>query len=167
MVTKRPQVFYSFHFDNDVFRVQQIRNIGVIDGNEPVSKNEWEQAQRTPGGIERWIENEMKFKTCVVVLIGSETHLRPWVRYEIAKGWDSGKGVVGIYIHNLKDPRTTSSFPYYGKCAQGQNPFAQVMLQNGQTLAQYVPCFNPDPSDAYNDVARNILNWIAQAAHMA
>ena len=27
----------SFHFDNDVFRVQQIRNMGVIEGNEPVS----------------------------------------------------------------------------------------------------------------------------------
>ena len=34
-------VFYSFHFDNDVMRVQQIRNIGMIDGNEPVSKNDW------------------------------------------------------------------------------------------------------------------------------
>jgi hypothetical protein len=163
MTTRRLQVFYSFHFDNDVFRVQQIRNIGVIDGNEPVSKNDWEQAQRTPGGIERWIDNAMKYKTCVVVLIGSETYLRPWVRYEIAKGWDAGKGVVGIYIHNLKDPRTSNSFPYYGKCAQGQNPFSQVRLQNGSSLAQYAPCFDPNPVDAYNDIARNIVYWIGQA----
>ncbi|MDQ1224403.1 hypothetical protein QE443_000564 [Pantoea ananatis] len=28
------QVFYSFHFDNDVMRVQQIRNMGVIEGEE-------------------------------------------------------------------------------------------------------------------------------------
>jgi hypothetical protein len=100
----------------------------------------------------------------VVVLIGSETYQRPWVRHEIARGWDSGKGVVGIYIHNLKCPRTAASFPYYGKCAQGQNPFAHVRLQNGQTLAQHVPCFDPNPNDAYNDIARNILNWIACAA---
>lgn len=163
MTTRRPQVFYSFHFDNDVFRVQQIRNIGVIDGNEPVSKNDWEQARRTPGGVERWIDNAMKYKNCVVVLIGSETYLRPWVRYEIAKGWDGGKGVVGIHIHNLKDPRTASNPPYYGKCAQGTNPFAQVRLQNGSTLAQYVPCFNPNPLDAYNDIAKNLLSWIGQA----
>jgi len=26
----REPTFYSFHFDNDVFRVQQIRNMGVI-----------------------------------------------------------------------------------------------------------------------------------------
>lgn len=160
----KPQVFYSFHFDNDVFRVQQIRNIGVIEGNEPVSKNDWEQARKTPGGIEKWIDENMKYKTCIVVLVGSDTANRPWVRYEIAKGWDDGKGVVGIYIHNLKDPRSSSSPPYYGKCGQGSNPFAKINLKNGQTLANYVTCYNPDPSDAYNDIARNLTSWIASAA---
>ena len=161
---RRPQIFYSFHFQNDVFRVQLIRNIGVIDGNEPVSKNDWEQAKRTPGGIERWIDKEMKYKTCVVVLIGSNTYQRPWVHHEIAKGWDSGRGLIGIYIHNLKDPRTVGLSPFYGKCSKGQNPFAQVTLQNGQNLANIVPCFDPSPIDAYNDISRNILNWINHAA---
>lgn len=27
------KVFYSFHFDNDVMRVQQIRNMGVLGMN--------------------------------------------------------------------------------------------------------------------------------------
>jgi hypothetical protein len=31
------QVFYSFHFDNDVMRAQQIRNMGVVEGGEPGS----------------------------------------------------------------------------------------------------------------------------------
>ena len=160
----KPQVFYSFHFDNDVFRVQQIRNIGVIDGNEPVSKNDWEQARKTPGGIERWIDDNMKYKSCVVVLIGSETHLRPWVQYEIAKGWNDGKGILGINIHSLKDPRTNNTPPYYGKCAKGANPFLQVKFQSGATLAQYVPCFDPNSNDAYGDIERNLLHWIGQAA---
>ncbi|OGL45205.1 MAG: molecular chaperone Tir [Candidatus Schekmanbacteria bacterium RBG_13_48_7] len=164
MTTHRPQVFYSFHFDNDVFRVQQIRNIGVIEGNEPVSKNDWETLRNTPSGIERWIDENMKYKTCVVVLIGSETVQRPWVRYEIAKGWDDGKGILGIYIHNLRDPQTAKTPPYYGRCAQGQNPFEQVTLKNGTTIAKYVPCFNPNPSDAYVDIAQNLLRWVAQAA---
>ena len=42
----REPVFYSFHYDNDVFRVQQIRNMGAVDGNEPVSANDWEQVKR-------------------------------------------------------------------------------------------------------------------------
>ena len=33
----RVPVFYSFHFDNDVMRVQQIRQMGLIDGDEPVT----------------------------------------------------------------------------------------------------------------------------------
>ena len=40
------QVFYSFHYDNDVFRVQQIRNIGALEDNEPVSANKWETVKR-------------------------------------------------------------------------------------------------------------------------
>jgi len=27
------QVFYSFHFNNDVIRVQMVRNMGVIESN--------------------------------------------------------------------------------------------------------------------------------------
>ena len=27
------QVFYSFHYENDVRRAAQIKNIGVIEGN--------------------------------------------------------------------------------------------------------------------------------------
>jgi hypothetical protein len=132
-----------------------------------VSKNEWEQARRTPGGIEKWIDENMKYKSCVVVLVGSETADRPWVQYEIAKGWDEYRGIVGIFIHNLKDPRSSSTPPYYGKCAQGANPFTKIMLKGGTPLSNYVPCHSPDPNDAYNDIARNLTNWIANATRRA
>lgn len=101
------QVFYSFHYDNDVFRVQQIRNIGALEDNKPVSANEWESVKR--GGevsIKKWIDDNLRYKSCVVVLVGEETSNRKWVRYEIEKAWELGKGLVGVYIHNLKDPRT-------------------------------------------------------------
>jgi hypothetical protein len=42
-------------------------------------------------------------RTCLVVLIGSLTARRKWVKYEIEQAWNAGPGVVGIYIHNLKD----------------------------------------------------------------
>jgi len=34
--------FYGFYFDNEVMCVQQIRNIGVIEGVEPVKAKERE-----------------------------------------------------------------------------------------------------------------------------
>jgi len=37
---EKRQIFYSFHYANDVMRVQQIRNIGMLEDNSPVSPNE-------------------------------------------------------------------------------------------------------------------------------
>jgi len=163
MPTVKRQVFYSFHFDNDVMRVQQVRNMGVIEGNEPVSPNTWETARKTPGGIERWIDENMKYKSCVVVLIGSETASRPWVQYEIEKAWNDGKPLLGIHIHNLRCPRTSKLPPLYGTCLKGPNPFAQFTLKNGDSLARYVPCHDPDSSDAYGSIEENLADWIQAA----
>ncbi|NII29399.1 TIR domain-containing protein [Pseudoflavitalea sp. X16] len=161
-MTKR-QVFYSFHFDNDVMRVQQIRNIGVIEGNEPVSKNDWEEVKKKGDtSIKKWIDDNMKYKQCVVVLIGSDTANRPWVDYEIRKGWNDGKAALGIYIHNIKcaiEVRSGKS----GTCAKGANPFQQISMSNGGKLSDYVQCYNPDVNDAYNDIAQNLNSWIEAA----
>lgn len=125
------QIFYSFHYDNDVFRVQQVRNIGALEDNKPVSANDWEEVKKKGDkAIEKWIEDNMNNRSCVVVLVGEETHKRPWVKYEIKKAWKDGRGLVGINIHNLKDPRT-------GTCLKGENPFEQFSI-NGKKLSTIV-----------------------------
>ncbi|MEW6110150.1 MAG: TIR domain-containing protein [Nitrospirota bacterium] len=150
------QVFYSFHFDNDVMRVQQIRNMGVIEGNTPVSTNDWEEARKKPGAIEKWINDNMKYRSCVIVLVGEETANRPWVKYEIKKAWEDSKGLLGIYIHNLK-------CPINGKANKGQNPFDQFTFNDGSKLSSVVKCYNPSSTDAYNDIKNNIEAWIEAA----
>ncbi|WP_288739730.1 TIR domain-containing protein [uncultured Rheinheimera sp.] len=153
----RKPVFFSFHFDNDVMRVQQIRNIGALEGNTPVSANEWETVKR--GGaksIENWINENFKYKQCVIVLIGEETANRPWVKYEIKKAWNDGKPIFGIYIHNLKCPRN-------GTSAKGRNPFEQFTLPDGSKLSSVVRCYDPSANDAYNDIARNMQQWVETA----
>lgn len=151
------QVFYSFHFDNDVMRVQQIRNIGAIEDNKPVSVNDWEEVKKKgKAGIEKWIDDNMNYRSCVVVLVGEETAERPWVKYEIKKAWNEGKGLLGIYIHNIKCPRN-------GKCNKGNNPFDQFTFEDGLKLSSVVKCHNPDPRDAYNDIKNNIEAWIEAA----
>lgn len=152
----REPVFYSFHYDNDVFRVQQIRNMGVVEGDEPVSANEWEQIKRKgDASVQRWIDENMKYKRCVIVLIGSETAHRPWVQYEIKRAWEQRKGLFGIYIHNLKCPRN-------GTCAKGPNPFDNWNVGN-QSMSNLVTCYDPDSWDAYGDIARNLQSWVASA----
>lgn len=156
-VMSKIPVFYSFHFDNDVMRVQQVRNIGSIEGNSPTTPNEWEKLKRTgDSAVQNWIHENMKYKRCVIVLIGSDTHDRPWVRYEIEKAWNDGKALLGIYIHNLNCPRN-------GKCGKGSNPFDYFQLNDGTRLSSVVPCYDPNSANAYQDISYNISNWINYA----
>jgi hypothetical protein len=151
------QVFYSFHFDNDVMRVQQIRNIGALEDNKPISSNEWEEVKRKgKASIEKWINDNMSYRSCVAVLVGEETANRPWVKYEIEKAWTDGKGLLGIYVHNLNCPRN-------GKCQKGPNPFDQFNFNDGRKLSSVVKCYNPNSADAYNDIKDNIEDWIETA----
>lgn len=152
------QVFYSFHYKNDVRRVSQVRNIGALEDNKPVSDNEWEEVKRKgDDNIKKWINDNMNYRSCFIVMVGEETANRKWVKYEIEKAWNDGKGVLGIYIHNLKDPVT-------GKCSQGKNPFSSFTIKkDNKSLADIVKCYNPNPNDAYNDIKDNLEKWVEEA----
>jgi hypothetical protein len=147
------RVFLSFHYSNDSWRVQQIKNIGSIEEQPLLSYNEWEEIKR--GGddaIKRWISSQMDGKSCTIVLIGSATANRKWINYEISRSWDNGKPVVGIYVHKLKDSNGSQS-------NKGENPFKYIKLKNGKTLDQLVPCFDPAGSsstEAYDWIKNNI-----------
>ena len=97
-----------------------MRNMGATEHDEPVTSNAWEEVKR--GGeaaIQRWINEQMSTRSCVIVLIGSQTADRRWVDYEIRKAWNDGKGVLGIYIHGLLNQNRQTS-------RKGANPFARV-----------------------------------------
>ncbi len=84
-----------------------------------------------------------------------ETADREWVKYEIKKAWGNHKGLVGIYIHNIKCPRT-------GTCRQGKNPFDQFTV-NGKKLSSIVTCYNPSSYDAYGDIKNNLERLVEEA----
>jgi hypothetical protein len=155
------QVFFSFHFANDAWRASQVRNMGVLEGNKPVSDNDWETVKK--GGdaaIEKWIDEQLKGTSCAVVLVGSQTAQRKWVIREIVKAWDKSKGVVGLYIYNLKNESQSTS-------SMGQNPFESINFGNtGKKLSQIVKLYNPtgqDSSAIYNTIKKNIDSWVDEA----
>ena len=159
MATKR-QVFYSFHFDNDVMRVQQIRNMGIVEGDTPASPNEWEQLKKKDGGQKKWIDDNMAYRSTVIVLIGQQTYKRPWVLYEIKKASAEKKALFGIYVHNLTCPNN-------GKCSQGLNPFDYATISDGtnagKALSTIIKCYNPPAADAYGSIQKNLDAWIEAA----
>lgn len=152
------QVFFSFHYALDSWRTQQVRNIGVVDGNKPVSPNHWEEVRRRGSeAIKQWIHREMRLRSCVVVLVGARTANRRWVRYEIEHAWSAGKGVVGICIHGLKDQDEQLSVP-------GANPFGLTV--DGVRLASVVKCYNPPgrtSTDRHAWIAKHLSPAVEEA----
>ena len=154
-------VFFSFHFKNDFWRTQQVRNIGALDGQNLYTPNEWEEVKKKGNAaIEKWIDDSLVGKSCVVVLVGSETASRTWVLTEIVKAWNAGKGVVAIRINKLLDANGNFS-------ATGSNPLDQVTLKNGTvSLSNYAQLITPVGADSkavYASIQANIEKWIEDA----
>ena len=153
------RAFHSFHYIPDNWRASQIRNMGVIEGNRPASDNEWEQIKK--GGdaaIQRWIDGQLSGKSIAIVLIGSNTAGRKWIKYEIKKAWGDSKGVLGIYVHKLKDKDGNQS-------TKGRNPFDDFII-NGKNMSSIVKVYDPPYSTStyvYNYIKENLADWIEEA----
>src|ERR1039458_9025714 len=107
------EVFFSFHHEDDIWRVNQVRNANVVAGSRLAGffdHSEYEIAKkRGKEVIQRMILSYLKDTTVTVVLIGTKTASRRWVKYEIGQSIARKKRVLGIYIHRLNDPHTRPS----------------------------------------------------------
>ena len=111
------QVFFSFEYGKDAWRASQVRNMGKVSDSSTFSDNDWEEVKnKSDKEIKAWIDDQMAKRSCIVVLIGKTTSTRKWVKYEIEKAYELNKGIVGIYIHKLKDEGGNQT-------DKGANPF--------------------------------------------
>jgi antiphage defense system Thoeris ThsB-like protein len=100
------KVFFSFHYERDGQRASVVRNSWVTKGDEAgyIDAVKWEEVKgRGDAAIRRWIEEQLDGTSVTVVLIGAETSSRDWVKYEIQRSYSRGNGMLGIYLHNIKD----------------------------------------------------------------
>lgn len=108
------RVFFSFHYSNDIWRANQVRNSNVIAGADTAGffdHSEYEEAKKKGSeAIKRMIFRNLKNTSVTVVLIGTETAFRPWVRYEIEQSIAQKNGLLGIYIHHVKNQEGKASF---------------------------------------------------------
>jgi hypothetical protein len=107
------RVFFSFHYDKDIWRVNQVRNANVVAGSDVAGffdHSEYEEAKKKgKEGIQRMILKHLENTSVTVVLIGTETANRPWVKYEIEQSIARKNGLLGVYIHHLKDQNQQTS----------------------------------------------------------
>ena len=153
------KVFYSFHYVPDNWRASQVRNMGVLEGNQQLSDNDWEEVtRRGDAAIQWWIDEQMVGKSCAVLLIGANTASRKWINYEIQKAWNDGKGLLGVHIHNLKNSAGQQAY-------KGANPFADFNVA-GTPLSSIVGAYDPPywgSSSVYQYIDDNIAGWVETA----
>ena len=83
-MTMARRAFYSFHYKPDNWRASQVRSMGIIEGNKPVSDNDWESLRKDgDASIQKWIDDQFNGKSIAIVLIGEKTAGRKWIKYEI------------------------------------------------------------------------------------
>ncbi len=125
-------IFFSFHFARDAWRAGQVRNSDRISNEEErgfIDGVDWEEVKRKgEDNIKRWINEQLEGTSVTVVLIGAETSERPWVDYEIRESWKRGNAIIGLYIHDVKDPERKTD-------TKGANPLDSVYLVDGQPLS--------------------------------
>lgn len=153
------RAFFSFHYKNDVSRANIVRNSWVTQGTEAagfIDKAEFEKIRRTGDeAIKRWIDNQLKGTSVTVVLIGSETLDRPYVKYEIEQSYKKGNAIIGVKIGKIKDLN--------GNTSVSQNHVKIVGYDDNSNLLW----FNEISSGIYDYVDNNGYNnlgtWIKNA----
>lgn len=154
------KVFFSFHYENDVWRTNQIRNSWITKDIEDagfIDKAEFEDVKKKgEDAIKKWIDKQLEGTSVTVVLIGSETSERKYVNYEIEQSHDKGNGLLGIYIHKQKDQNGKTD-------KKGKNPFDNHYIKENNKkkyFSEIYPTYDWDNDGGYN----NIGDWIEKAA---
>lgn len=101
------RVFFSFHYQRDIWRVNQIRNVPEVMGTAAAGFSDaslWEEAKKKGDEtIKRMIREALKNTSVTVVCIGQKTAGRKFINYEIEQSLERGNGLVGIQIHHLEN----------------------------------------------------------------
>jgi hypothetical protein len=121
------RVYFAFHYQDVIdFRANVVRKHNFTGGVKSAGYYDhsiWEEAKKTsPLALKRLINAELQNTSVTVVLIGSDTWARRWVRYEIMKSMERGNIALGIHINSIKG-RDEKTKPL------GPNPFANLGLE--------------------------------------
>jgi hypothetical protein len=195
------RTFFSFHYKPDVTRAWVVRNswvtkvaMGERDDAGFFDSSVFEAAQReSDDALKRFLREGLKNTTVTCVLIGAETSLRRWVRYEILRSFMRGNGLLGVRIHTiagfnkLATTAGTNPFDCVAFTVDGdQLQFKEYMTTGWQlardvgsmplndvpydlcgftnhTLSTIFPIYDWDADDGFN----NLGEWIEAAANNA
>jgi len=158
------RVFFSFHYERDIWRASVVRNSWVTKTDREAAgfwdAADWEKVKkRGDRAVKEWIDAQMAGTSVTAVLIGAQTSGRRWVRYEVKRSHEQGKGMLALYIHGIDDRHGSSD-------DQGSNQFGPIAVDaSGQDVYfwQLYPTYDWVVDDGYS----NFGHWVEQAAARA
>jgi hypothetical protein len=158
------RVFFSFHYERDVWRAAQVRNSWVTKPDRESAGfwdvASWEEVKKEgEEAIQRWIDKELEGTSVTVVLIGAETSERKYVNYEIEQIYKKRNGLLGVYIHNLKDKDGNTDY-------KGKNPFDNFFIERSGRKVYFSEIY-PVYDWVYDDGYDNFGDWVEEAAKIA
>lgn len=153
------RVFFSYHYANDISRVDQVRAAWLE--RRGVSEPWFEDGSlmekaptRDDRVLRQMIDEALVGTSVTVVLIGTETANRRFVTYEIEQSLRRGHGLLGVYIHQLKDRS--------GKTARkGPNPLDKLVVPGtGMPLSTLFATYDWVDDDGCHQLGQ----WVEEAA---
>lgn len=101
------RVFFSFHYERDIWRANVVRNSWVTQDRIAsgfFDASLWEEAKKKgDAAIKKMIDDALTNTSVTAVLIGAETANRAYVKYEIEKSVARGNGLLGVRIDQIAD----------------------------------------------------------------
>lgn len=116
----------------------EIRNSSIRA--KPANQERLDKGLVKDSTIRRLLRMKMSWAGTVIVLVGKETHARPWVNWEIKEAKRQGKNIIGVYENGLKDKvELPEALVKYGTSQIGWDSASIIDAINGSPAFQ-----NPD-----------------------
>ena len=157
----RRHVFISHHHADDAHVTgltrmlarsgYEIRNSSIRA--KPANQRRLDEGRIPERTLKRLLRMKMSWASTVVVLIGKDTHQRPWVDWEIQKANELGKRIVGVYERGGTENDVPDALNKYGDALVSWNSASVIDAIEGKCD----PFEKPDgaPREAANDTPRS------------
>ncbi len=148
--SKRRHIFISHHHADDA-EVDKLTSLLSRSGHDirnssirakPANQRRLDQGLVSDETIRRLLRRKISWAGTVVVLIGKETHSRPWVNWEIEQANKQGKRIVGVYIRGGTEIDKPAALEKYASSIVSWNSKSVIAAIDGTEN----PFQNPDGS---------------------
>jgi hypothetical protein len=127
--TERRHLFISHHHKDDSLvdeftsllggKGWDVRNSSIRA--KPANQERLDKGIVKEAVIRRLLRMKISWSSTVVVLIGENTHSRPWVDWEINQAHNQGKRIVGVFEQSGKTVNIPNSLEKYASAIVGWN----------------------------------------------